>query len=132
MYLSQVAANSGLDKLIVLQDILDEALIKFEVSKALEDLLERGLADAVVLQRVLLLEFLYLAEDEANGPVFSVDSEPHVVAILLDDLDELKQSAKVLNSVVEDFLDDDVPGKVIHGEALDELFLHAGILLLAV
>ena len=72
---------------ILLVDIVGEQLlIVRQVCKALEDLLQGGLADRVILKLVLISQFLQQLEQESNRFVFLLYRKLHVVTIGLNDL----------------------------------------------
>ena len=62
-------------------------LINIDIGEVLEDLLERGLADSVLLDASLLLKGLNLAKQIADGLVLSRDAKFVEITALLDHLD---------------------------------------------
>ena len=73
------------------------ALVDALLSEVLEDLLERGLLHAVLLNVHVFLHGLDLAEQVTDGLVFT--RHPHLVVVtaLLNELDELEALAELLD-----------------------------------
>ena len=65
--------------------------------KALEDLLKCGLTNAVLVYVVLLLQFINHSEHLTNCFVQARNSQPHVVSVLLEKFNAVKDFTDSLN-----------------------------------
>ena len=67
--------------------------------KVLEDLLKRGLADAVLLNLHLLLPLLDKAEQESDSLILTRDPELEEVSTLLEKIDPVEHFGQACNEV---------------------------------
>ena len=93
-------------------------LVKLEVSKPLEDLLQSRLTHGVVLKLMLLLQLLNQLEQEANGLVVALDSKTHVATVVLDHLNIDELLTEALNHTEESTFDKDILSDLIERKLL--------------
>jgi hypothetical protein len=74
-----------------------DLLVKVEVGEALEDLLQGGLRDGVLVDVIGLLQLVNHTEHLTNRLVLARHSQAHVVAVRLEELDGAEDFADGLD-----------------------------------
>jgi len=85
-------------------NIRENFLVKCQIGKSLEDLLQGRLVSRILRNLMFLFQFLGKLEEETNWLVLPIHSEAHVVAILLDDFNFGECLAKLLHKAEQRLL----------------------------
>ena len=87
-----------------------DLLVKVQVGEALEDLLQGGLRDGVLVDVVGFLQLVYHTEHLADGLVLAGHSQAHVVAVGLEELNGAKDLADSLDGAIQVALSEQLLG----------------------
>ena len=87
-----------------------DLLVKVKVGEALEDLLQGGLRDGVLVDVVGFLQLVYHTEHLADGRVLAGHSQAHVVTIGLEELNGAKDLADSLDGAIQVALSEQLLG----------------------